>query len=151
MTRAIISSRKLSRWLLFAVLAALLVTSAAAQDYLTLKKGGGITGNITAFRISPFGQVAKGSGAIEPEFLEFAQLRKGKAKKYFRKTRALLKEQTFNYPGNTYTEIELSEGGHVSRMVWGDVAHDAPAKARKLVRKIQASLNRLTFRKELRK
>jgi hypothetical protein len=136
---------------MLAIAGTVLITSAVAQDYITLKSGGGLTGNITALRISRSGQVSKGSGAIEPEFLEFAQLRKCKTKKYFRKTRALLKEQTFNYPGNTYTAIELSEGGNEARMVWGDIAHEAPAEARKLVQKMQASLNRLTFRKELRK
>jgi len=151
MTRAIFPSLKSSRRFVLAIAGVVLVTSAVAQDYITLKRGGGVTGNITAFRISRSGQVAKGSGSIEPEYLEFAQLRKSKAKKYFRKTRALLKEQTFNYPGNTYTAIELIEGGNEARMVWGDVTHEAPAKARKLVQKIQASLNRLTFSKELRK
>lgn len=127
------------------------VTSAAAQDYLTLSKGGGITGNITAFRISRSGQVAKGNGSVEPEFVEFAQLRKSKTKKYFRKTRALLKEQTFNHPGNIYAAIGLEESGIERKMVWGDATHEAPAKAKKLYQKIQASLNRLTFRKEVRK
>ena len=136
---------------MLAIAGAMLVTSAVAQDYITLKKGGGVTGNITAFRISRSGQVAKGSGSIEPEFLEFAQLRKSKTKKYFRKTRALLKEQTFNYPGNTYTAIELVEEGNKGKVVWGDAAFETPSKAQRLYQKIQASLNKLTFRKELRK
>jgi hypothetical protein len=51
---------------------------AGAQDYITLTTGGGVTGNTTVFRISTSGEVAKGSGSIEPAFSEFAQLRKGR-------------------------------------------------------------------------
>jgi hypothetical protein len=124
---------------------------ASAQDYITLTKGGGVTGNTTVFRISTSGEVAKGSGAIEPEFSEFAQLRKGKTRKYFRKTRALMKAQAFNYPGNTYTAIGLTEAGKEGKLVWGDGTHVTPVKAEALYQKIQDSLNRLTFHKDLRK
>jgi hypothetical protein len=130
---------------------ALLVSAAVAQDAITITKGGGVTGGVTVFRIDRSGQVSRGSGSIEPEFLEFAQLRKSKTKKYFRKTHALLKEQTFNHPGNTYTAIELVEEGNKGKVVWGDAAFETPSKAQRLYQKIQASLNKLTFRKELRK
>ncbi|HTF16573.1 MAG TPA: hypothetical protein VK658_00800 [Chryseolinea sp.] len=151
MTRAVSPSLKLCWQAVFALAGAVLVTSVSAQEYITLTKGGGVTGNTTSFRISRSGEVAKGSGSIEPAFSEFAQLRKGKAKKYFRKTRALMKEQTFNHPGNTYTALALVEGGSEGKLVWGDATHETPVKAVKLYQKIQASLNRLTFRKELRK
>jgi hypothetical protein len=151
MTRALILSLR-SCWLATLVIAgALFVTSAVAQDTITLTKGGGVTGSVTAFRIARSGQVARGSGSIEPEFLEFAQLRKSKTKKYFRKAHALLKKQSFNHPGNTYTAIEIIEDGNKGKMVWGDAAFETPSKAQKLYQKILASLNRLTFRKELRK
>jgi hypothetical protein len=129
----------------------LLVTAVLGQDAIVLTKGGGVTGVVTVFRIARSGQVSRGGGSIEPEFLEFAQLQKSKTKKYFRKTHALLKEQTFNHPGNTYIAIELAEEESKSKMVWGDTAFETPSKATRLYQKMQASLNRLTFRKELRK
>lgn len=127
------------------------VTTAVGQDYIVLTRGGGVTGNTTVFRISGVGEVAKGSGVIDPEFSEFAQLRKAKAKKYFRKTRALLKEYSFNHPGNTYKAIALTGSENEGKLVWGDTTHEAPARVRRLYEKIQASLNRLTFHKDLRK
>lgn len=132
------------------VIAAAMSTSATAQQYVVISKGGGVTGHTTKFRISSAGEVAKATGAIDPEFTEFAHLRKGKTKKYFRKTRALLKDETFNYPGNTYAAIALVDGEKEDKMVWGDTTHEAPGKARKLYEKIQASINRLTFTKDLR-
>jgi len=130
---------------------ALISTTAAGQEYLMLTEGGGVTGNTTVFRISPSGEVAKGSGTVEPEFSEFAKLRKSRAKRYFRKTRALLEKETFNHPGNMYTAIALVDGAQEGKMVWGDGSHATPVKATKLYQKIQASLNRLTFSKDLRK
>jgi len=124
---------------------------ASAQDYITLTKGGGVTGNTTVFRISTSGEVAKGGGSVDPTFSEFAHLRKGKTRKYFRKTRALMKAETFNHPGNTYTAIALVEAGKEGKLVWGDVAHATPVEAEALYQKIQDALNRLTFRKDLRK
>jgi hypothetical protein len=124
---------------------------AGAQDYITLTNGGGVTGNTTIFRISTSGEVAKGTGSIEPAFSEFAQLRKGKTRKYFRKTRALMKAQAFNHPGNIYTAIALTEAGKEGKLVWGDGAHATPVEAEALYQKILESLNRLTFHKDLRK
>jgi|GEM_PF-2903412 hypothetical protein len=126
-------------------------TAVAAQDYILLRKGGGVTGNTTVFRISSFGEVAKGQGIAEQSFSEFSRLRKWKTKKYFRKTRALLREHSFNNPGNVHTSIALEEGGKEMKIVWGDAAHQPPKEAVKLYQKIHGSLNRLTFSKELRK
>src|ERR1044071_1722360 len=99
-----LSSKVTNRiWALTLAFASLaIVKDAAAQDYILLTEGGGVTGNTTVFRISNGGDVAKGIGIGEPQFSEFAHLRKGKTKKYFRKTRTLLKEHSFNYPGNMY-------------------------------------------------
>lgn len=125
--------------------------TATAQDFIILSRGGGVTGNTTVFRISAAGEVQKGSGNIEPEFSEMAHLRKSRTRKYFRKTRALLAQPAFNYPGNTFKAIALDEGGKEVKWVWGDGNHTPPAKVQKLYEKIQASLNRLTFRTDLRK
>jgi hypothetical protein len=130
---------------------AFFVTNASAQEYIVLTKGGGVTGNTTVFRISPSGEVAKGSGTIDPAYSEFAKLRKSRAKRFFRKTRALMEKETFNYPGNMYTAIALVDGGKEGKIVWGDASHETPVKATKLYQKIQSSLNRLTFSKDLRK
>jgi hypothetical protein len=62
-----------------------------------------------------------------------------------------MKAQTFNHPGNMYTAITLAEGGKEAKLAWGDAAHATPVEAEVLYRKIQHSLNRLTFRKDLRK
>ena len=134
-----------------AIAGAIVVMSVHAQDHITLTKGGGVTGNTTVFRISRTGEVAKSTGTIEPEFSAFAQLRKGKTRKYFRKARALLKDQTFNHPGNLYHEIALVEGDRERKLVWGDTAQRPPAKAEKLYQTMEASLNRLTFSKNPRK
>jgi hypothetical protein len=133
------------------VIGAFFATSVYAQEYIVLTKGGGVTGNTTVFRISPSGEVAKGSGAIDPAYSEFAKLRKSRAKRYFRKTHALIKNETFNHPGNMYTAIALVNGEKEGKIVWGDASHETPVKATKLYKKIQASLNRLTFSKDLRK
>ncbi|MEJ1238752.1 hypothetical protein WBG78_11515 [Chryseolinea sp. T2] len=127
------------------------VKDALGQHFILLTEGGGVTGNTTVFRISSGGEVAKGSGMAEPQFSEFAHLRKGKTKKYFRKTRVLVREHTLNNPGNMYKAITLVEGQKETKLVWGGTAQETPAEAQKLYQKIQASLNRLTFHKELRK
>ena len=151
MTQAGHFSLKFRRRASLAIAGAIVVMSVHAQDHITLTKGGGVTGNTTVFRILRTGEVAKSAGTIEPEFSSFAQLRKGKTRKYFRKTRALLKKQTFNHPGNLYHEIALVEGDKESKLVWGDTTQQPPAKAEKLYQTIEASLNRLTFSKNLRK
>lgn len=124
---------------------------AVAQDFILLTEGGGVTGNTTVFRISRSGEVAKGTGIVEPQYSEFAQLRKLKTNKFFRKTHALLEKRSFNYPGNMYKAIALQEDGKETKLVWGDPAYQPSRDAKKLYQKMQASLNRLTFTKELRK
>lgn len=141
---------RLPLWFLVVACIALAET-ALAQDYIILSRGGGVTGNTTVFRISADGEVARGSGNIEPSFSEFARLRKSKTRKYFRKTRALFAQPAFNYPGNTFKAIALNVGGKEVKWVWGDGSHTPPARTIKLYEKIQASLNRLTFRTDLRK
>jgi len=139
------------RYALIAGTMGLSLMHASAQDYVTLTRGGGFTGNTAVYRISRSGEVARGAGGIEPTLSEFARLRKGKAKKFFRETRTLLNTQSFNYPGNTYTAIALTEAGKEIKWVWGDGSHATPSGAVELYENIQESLNRLTFRKELRK
>ncbi|MGC3947341.1 MAG: hypothetical protein QM762_22965 [Chryseolinea sp.] len=144
------SSKRL--WILTLYFAGLFANiTVAAQDYILLTKGGGVTGNTSVFRISSSGDVAKGSGIAEVQYSEFAHLRKARTKKFFRKTRALLKEHSFNNPGNMYTSITMVEGDKDEKIVWGDTAHQPPKDVQKLYQKIEASLNRLTFSKELRK
>lgn len=121
------------------------------QDFIVLKKGGGITGNTTVFRLSRSGEVEKGSGSIEPELTESARLRKSKTKKYFRKTGSLLNSLAFNHPGNVYTSIALVQGGRENSIVWGDSTYETPPDVRKLYQKMFTTLNRLTFHKDIRK
>ena len=149
--KKVVASSIVKHLIVVAVLTSAMIRPAAAQDYIKLSTGGGVTGNATVFRISRSGEIAKAAGSIEPEFSMFSHLRKGKTKKYFRQTRALFEKQTFNHPGNLYTSIALVEGGKESKIVWGDATQKTPGKALKVYQRIQGSLDKLTFRKELRK
>lgn len=120
--------------------------SHAQENYLLVTSGGGVTGIATVYKIGADGKVMKGKGLGEINYTDEAKLNKCTTKKYFKRTKALMKSSPdFNHPGNLYSSITLYDQGKESKVTWGDAAHTTPDDAKKLYQKINAKLTRLTF------
>lgn len=145
-----VKSRRFAR--LFFVLGLFLtvtVSSAQDQNVLVLTRGGGVTGHTTVYIVKRDGQVLRSIGtdpARDPaDFSEAAKLGKCKTRRYFRKTCALMEENSFNHPGNMYSSLLLRQDGKQSELVWGDPQYEVSEKVQAWFKKMQSKLGRLTF------
>lgn len=121
----------------------------AQERYIQITSGGGVVGTATRYKISLDGKVLKGKGLGEIIYTEESKLKKRLARKYFKKSNALVAGYPgFNYPGNMYYSLLVYNQGTESKMTWGDTAHEVPEVAVKLYQEINAALTRLTFAPE---
>lgn len=124
----------------------------AQQRYLLVTSGGGVAGTATQYNISLDGNVLRGKGLGEIKYTESAKLKKRMAKKYFRKTEAMLAAHPdFRHPGNLYYSITMDNQGKEIQITWGDNEYKVPADVEKLYKKIDKALTRLTFVPDMRK
>jgi hypothetical protein len=133
--------------LLFSLFLVVSHTAFAQECFLQVTNGGGITGAATVYQIHLDGKVLKGNGLGTIHYQEKSNLKKSKAKKFFRKTRQLLTSlQEHNFPGNIYYSLALKENDKQMKITWGDAGHPAPAQAMTLYDEITDVLSHLTFR-----
>jgi hypothetical protein len=119
----------------------------AQEDVIILKSGGGSTGIVIVYEISPDGKVKKGKGVGEASFTEESKLKKSLAEKYFERMRELLEETPdHNYPGNLYYSITVKKSDQESKITWGDPKHAAPPKVQKLHGEMMNNLTGLTYK-----
>jgi hypothetical protein len=132
---------------LFILLFSIMIHDGYSQEcFLVVKSGGGVTGMQTVYQIRPNGEVLKGSGRGEVMLVEKGFIRKSVARKYYRRTRKLVKASpAFDHPGNFSYSLATKEGEKESKMTWGAVEHPAPEQAKNLFKEITNLLTALTF------
>jgi hypothetical protein len=119
----------------------------AQDNVLILKSGGGSTGIVIIYEISPDGSVKKGKGVGEASFTDESKLKKSLAEKYFEQAKELMDATPeHNFPGNLYYSLTSKDKDKESKIVWGDPQHAAPAKIQKLYGQMMNSLTGLTYK-----
>lgn len=135
--------------LLFSALFLLFNGVASAQKiFATISNGGGFAGTVTVYKICTDGKILKANGFPPIEYTEEATLKRSKAKKYIKRTKALLTSlPDFNHPGNIYYSMAIVQDGAEDKIVWGDAKRTAPKKVLKLYNEMLPVLSHLLFTK----
>lgn len=122
-------------------------SSLAQNKFITVGSGGGFTGAVTTYKITPQGKVLKGKGIGEIKFTECGKIKRSVAKKMFTSASGLMPaNNSFNHPGNLYYFLKYTEDGKEQIITWGDAEHPVPDEIKKLYEEIQARINAIRFK-----
>lgn len=122
-------------------------SSRAQNDFITVGSGGGYTGAVTTYKITPQGKVFKGKGVGEIKFTECGKIKRSAAKKMFASISGLIPaDNSFNHPGNLYYFLKYKQDAKEQTITWGDAAHPVPEGVKKLFDEIQASVNAIRYK-----
>ena len=117
----------------------------AQESYLMIGQGGGITGEITAYKIYQNGKVLKGSGRADINYSFIARIKRHQAKEYFAEAEDCHSE-TFSRPGNMYYFLYYSQQGKEIRYTWGETGFSTPDNILTLYRDVIKQVSRLNFK-----
>jgi len=133
---------------LFTLITFIFSFTAAAQDkFITLGSGGGFTGNTTMYKVTPKGEVFKGTGIGEVQFSLCGKIKIAKAKQMITQVDDQVSAATsFNHPGNLFYFISYTEDNNVRTITWGDVEHPIQEDVKKLYDEVLASVNGVSFK-----
>jgi hypothetical protein len=118
----------------------------AQNRYITIGNGGGFSGSVTIFKITPDGKVLKGKGLVEIKYAEYGKLKKRKVSTFIKSISKQTSSLNFNHPGNLYYFLSYSEDGKERKVIWGDSSHSVNESIQKLYDDIVASLNTVRFK-----
>jgi len=132
----------------FVILILFLSHGTCAQNQaIVIGGGGGFSGAVTAYKITPKGEVLKGTGVAEIKYTDCAKIKKSKAKKMIddaKREAASIKE--FNHPGNMYSFLAIEQETEQTRLTWGDSQTPAPEGIRQLHADILKTVGTLRFK-----
>jgi hypothetical protein len=114
------------------------------EDYIIFGKGGGITGEVNAYKLFRNGKILKGKGIAEINFNEESKIRKKEARRIFQKIDSLTHEP-FNQPGNMYYFIEKSIDNSLQKYTWGSADYQVDEGLKELYRDTFKRLLSLEF------
>jgi len=121
-----------------------------AQDsYLLFGKGGGISGETTAYKILKSGKVLKGSGRADITFSKTARISKSDAKILFNEVKDI-PDSSFSYPGNIYYFIFIKDKNKENKFTWGASEFEVTSQIRSVYLKTMFIIGNLNY-KDLKK
>jgi hypothetical protein len=116
----------------------------AQEDYISISKGGGVTGSATVHKFLFSGDVLKGQGIGDIRFTEKSFLKRRTRKKFFtRAEKSILESST--HPGNMYYSIMYSHNGKLTTVTWGAEGYTPKEEVKKLYEDLSAKIQVLTF------
>jgi len=134
------------RFLPYLILLIFTLPEASAQsEYPIFGKGGGISGEVTQYRIEKKGKVYKGTGMADILYAQKGKIRKSDAKKIYADLK-VIPDTSFHHPGNIYYFIQVPGDTSDIRVTWGDPAYPAPEALIELYRSTLVKIAGLTFK-----
>jgi hypothetical protein len=122
-------------------------TASAQDNFITLGSGGGITGAVTSYKITPKGKVFRGNGVGEIRYVECSKVKRSFAKENIASVHSEAKKNApFNHPGNVYYFIVYHDKGVEYKVTWGDTEHPVPDNVRKLYEIMQKEVSTLPYK-----
>lgn len=119
--------------------------ASAQSEYPIFGKGGGISGEVTQYRILTNGKVYKGTGLADILYAQKGKIGKSEAKKIYADLKAM-PDTSFHHPGNIYYFIQVPGDTSDIRITWGDPAYPAPEAITELYRNTLVKIAGLTFK-----
>ena len=93
--------------------------------WIVFGKGGGISGEITGYRLYRNGNVYKGSGNSDLNFESISRIKRSAARKIIREVGSF-QQVPFTHPGNIYYFIALSGKDSLVKYTWGHADFTVP-------------------------
>jgi hypothetical protein len=119
--------------------------ASAQSEYLVFGKGGGISGEVTQYRILNNGKVYKGTGMVDILYAQKGKIGKSNAKKIYADLKHI-PDTSFHHPGNIYYFIQYPGDTSDVRITWGDPAYPVPETLSELYRSTLVKVAALTFK-----
>jgi hypothetical protein len=136
----------MKHFVLFFLLSLIAINTQAQDHAAILGTGGGITGAVTAFKITSRGEVFKGKGLVDIQYTECAGMKKSSARQFIRKIDAMTKSSgDFNHPGNIYYFMGRAEDSSL-RITWGHPDHTVPPDVQQTYSEILAAVSNLHYK-----
>jgi hypothetical protein len=117
----------------------------AQPVWIEMGKGGGVSGEISGYRIYRNGKVLKGFGLPEMQFTERARTKKSETRKIFAAVKSYT-GSTFSKPGNVYYFLKVSKGGTERKYTWGDTQFNVPEPFNKIYKEVFPTLSALHYK-----
>jgi len=134
------------RSLLFLLSIIFIASQACAQhEYLVIGKGGGFSGEVLQYRISPGGKVYKGSGLADIRYALKGKIKRSEARKLF-KDMDSIQDSTFQHPGNLYYFIQKIGKDCKTEYTWGENEFKAPESIKTIYKNIMSRLSEVDFK-----
>jgi len=95
----------------------------ARPEYLVIGKGGGFSGEVLQYRISPGGKVYKGSGLTDIRYTLKGKIRRPEARKLFDDLENI-QDSAFHHPGNVYYFIRKTGKDYTTEYTWGENGYE---------------------------
>ncbi len=119
-----------------------LISFSQKVDSVVVGKGGGITGNITVFKVTK-NTAAKGSGLTDISYSAGVQIKKKEFRKIQSKAQQIYKTtDAFAQPSNMYKFLVIYCGGNSRKYTWGDKTFIVPEKIENLYNEVITIVNR---------
>jgi hypothetical protein len=119
--------------------------SQAQSDYLVFGKGGGISGEVTQYRILKNGKVYRGTGRVDILFTQKGKIGKPDVKKICSDLKKF-PDSSFHHPGNMYYFIRFPGDASDIDFTWGDPAFAIPEALGELYRDTFVKISKLKYK-----
>lgn len=134
------------RSLAYLILIIFALPDASAQsEYLVFGKGGGLTGDVTQYRVATNGKVYKGTGMTDILYAQKGKISKSDAKKIYAELKNI-PDTSFHHPGNIYYFIQFPGDTSDVRVTWGDPEFPVSETLSELYRSTLVKIASLPFK-----
>jgi hypothetical protein len=117
----------------------------AQHEYLVIGKGGGFSGEVLQYRISPGGKVYKGSGLADTRYALKGKIKKSEARKLF-KDMDSIQDSTFHHPGNVYYFIQKIGKDCKTEYTWGENGYEVAEPIKTIYQNAISRLSDVDFK-----
>jgi hypothetical protein len=118
---------------------------AAQPEYLVFGKGGGISGEVTQYRILRNGKVYKGTGRVDILYTQKGKIHKSDAKEIYASLMNI-PDSSFHHPGNVYYFIQVTGDSADVRYTWGDPDFEVSDTLGELYRNTFVKISKLKYK-----
>ncbi len=117
----------------------------AQSDYLVFGKGGGFTGDVLQYKITPRGKIYKGSGLAEIRYTLAGKIKRSEARKLFEEVNSI-SDSAFHHPGNVYYFIRQADDMGTIEYTWGEPGFTVNEAIRTLYKNTMSRLSETTYK-----
>jgi hypothetical protein len=117
----------------------------AQGEYILFGSGGGITGQVSAYKIYTNGKVLKGKGKLEITYSETGKIKKKEARQIFKDVSKTL-NTPFSHPGDMYYFIQKVSEGSDQKYTWGSADYEVSEAIGNIYNSVMKKLSSTSYK-----